>query len=128
MGAERARLIVALQSALMHAAREFGGEPRFEEHRTRVLATAAALDYALMLASGTAGVRIAEREADRAIRDGLARAVDALIAVSTTIAEMGTPEAGAFARSTARALSETLREEGLERDDRRFAVIALANA
>ena len=128
MGAERARLVVALQSALLHATREFGDDPRFEPHRSRVLATAAALDYVLMLASGAAGVRIGEREADRAIRDGVARGVDELIAVATSIAEIGTPAAAEFARSAAHSLSEILREERLERDDRRFAVIALANA
>jgi hypothetical protein len=128
VGAERAAVVVALQGALLRAAREFADAPPFEEHRSRVLATAAALDYVLMLASGTAGVRIAEREAQRAIRDGLVRAVDDLIAVAAAIAQIGTPPAIAFARSTARSLSEILRDEHLASDDRRFAVIALANA
>ncbi|HZO93587.1 MAG TPA: hypothetical protein VFB22_07435 [Candidatus Baltobacteraceae bacterium] len=128
MGAERARVVVALQGALLRATREFGDEPAFAPHRSRVLATAAALDYVLMLASGTAGARIPERETERGIRDGVARGVDDLIAVATTIAGIDTPDARAFARETARALGEILREERLESDDRRFAVIALANA
>ncbi len=76
---------------------------------------AAALDYVLMLASGTAGVRIAEREAERAIRDGIARAIDELIAVASAIAEIGTPAASAFARSAAARCTRALREERLER-------------
>jgi len=128
VGAERARLVVALQGALMRATREFGDDPHFEPYRSRVLATAAALDYVLMLASGTAGVRIAEREAERAIREGVVRGVDDLIAVATAISEIGTPEAGLFARATARSLGDILREEQLGSDERRFALIALANA
>ena len=86
MGAERSQLVVALQAALLRAAAEFGDQEWFAPHHPRVLATAAALDYVLMLATGTAGVRIPERDAERAIHEGMARAVDDLIASATTIA------------------------------------------
>jgi hypothetical protein len=128
MGAERSQLVVALQAALLRAAAEFGDQDWFAPHHPRVLATAAALDYVLMLATGTAGVRIPERDAERAIHEGMARAVDDLIASATTIAESGTPAALAFARATAVPLRASLREEALASDERSFAVIALANA
>jgi hypothetical protein len=128
MGAERSRLVVALQAALLRAASEFGDEEWFAPHHSRVLATAAALDYVLMLATGTAGVRIPERDAERAIHEGITRAVDDLIACATTIAESGGPAAIAFARETAGPLRTVLREEALASDERSFAVIALANA
>ena len=112
----------------MRAVGEFGAAAEVEELRPRLLATAAALDYVLMLATGAAGARIPERDAERAIRDGIARAVDDLIAASTAVARGGTPDAVAFARETAAALREVLRAEALESDARSFAVIALANA
>jgi hypothetical protein len=128
VGAARAQLIVALQAALMRAVGEFGDAEGFEPHRARVLATAAALDYVLMLATGTTGVRIPERDAERAMRDGIARAVDDLIVVATTIGRSGRPGAAAFAREAAKSLRAIVREEALESDERSFAVIALANA
>ena len=128
MGAERARLVVALQSALMRAVGEFGGDPAFEPHRARVLATAAALDYVLMLATETAGVRIAERDAERAMREGIARGVDDLLAAAGAVARTASPEGRAFAREVAVSLRTAIREEGLENDERTFALIALANA
>jgi hypothetical protein len=128
VGTQRAQLVVALQAALMRAVGEFGGADGLEAQRARVLATAAALDYVLMLATGTTGVRIPRRDAERAIRDGLARGVDDLIAVATAIGRNGSPAAAAFARETAKSLRTILREEALESDERTFAVIALANA
>lgn len=128
MGAERARLVAQLQATLMRAVGDFGSDERFASQTTRVLATAASLDYVLMLATDTAGVRIAHDDAERAMRDGIARAVDDLLASATTIAAFGTPEGSAFARETALRLREVLRSEGLENDERRFALIALANA
>ncbi len=127
MGAERARVVVDLQGALMRAVGDFGTDARFAPHTNRVLATAAALDYVLMLASGAAGTRIAHDDAERAIHDGIARAVDDLITSATAIAALGTPQGCAFAREAARSLREILREESLESDERRFALIALAN-
>ena len=128
MGAERPRLVVELQAALLRAASEFGEEEAFLPHHARVLASAAALDYVLMLATGTAGVRIPERDAERAIREGFARGMDELIAAATAIAELGTPPARAFARECAKPLREIVRVEALESDERSFALIALANA
>ncbi len=128
MGAERSDVVVALQTALLRAVAGFGEDERFEPHKSRVLATAAALDYVLMLATGTTGVRIPERDAERAIHEGITRAVDDLIASATTIAQSRTPAAIAFARETAVPLRRVLREETLASDERSFAVIALANA
>ena len=128
MGVERPDVVVALQAALLRAAGDFGGDERFDPFESRVLATAAALDYVLMLATGTAGVRIPERDAERAIREGIERAVDDLIAVATAIAGIGTPKAAGFARSTAKTLHGVLRDEQLANDARSFALIALANA
>lgn len=128
MGAERARLVADLQGALMRAVGDFGGHDALAAQSTRVLATAAALDYVLMLASDTAGVRIARDDAERAIREGIVRAVDDLLACAGTIATLGTPEGSAFARETARALRDVLRRERLDTEERRFRLIALANA
>jgi hypothetical protein len=127
MGAARTQVVIALQGALMRAVGEFGGDPRMAPMRERALATAAALDYVLMLVSGAAGTRILERDAERAIHDGVARAVDDLIAAGTAIAKIGTPKARAYARLTAKALQDAVQAEGLATDDRRFALIALAN-
>jgi hypothetical protein len=112
----------------MRAAREFGDDDRFAPQTPRVLATAAALDYVLMLATGTAGTRIPHDDAERAMREGIARAVDDLLASAATIGALETTEAKEFARETARTLREVVRSEGLESDERRFALIALANA
>jgi hypothetical protein len=128
VGVDRAQLVVALQTALLRAVAEFGDDESFEAHRARVLATAAALDYVLMLATGTTGVRIPARDAERAIHEGMARAVDDLIAAATTIGRIGTPPAIVFSRDAAASLRAILRGEQLETDDRSFAVIALANA
>ncbi|HEX3467691.1 MAG TPA: hypothetical protein VHT05_06390 [Candidatus Elarobacter sp.] len=128
MGAERARLVVALQAALLRAAADFGEHEQLAPHQPRLLATAAALDYVLMLATGTAGVRIPERDAERAMREGITRGVDDLLLAAGEIAQLGTPAASSFARESAKSLHEILREEGLATDERSFAVIALANA
>jgi hypothetical protein len=128
MGPERADLVVALQATLLRAASEFGSEPAFDELRPRILATAAALDYVLMLARRAAGARIPERDAERAMLEGIVGAVDDCIAAATAIARSDAPGAAAFAREVAQSLQRVLREESLDGDDRRFAVIALANA
>jgi hypothetical protein len=119
---------VALQAALLRAAADFGDHEKLAPHQTRLLATAASLDYVLMLATGTAGVRIPERDAERAMREGISRGVDDLIVAAGAIAEIATPPASTFAREAAKSLREILREEGLASDARSFAVIALANA
>jgi hypothetical protein len=128
MGAERPDIVVTLQAALLRAVGAFGDDAHFAPHKGRVLATAAALDYVLMLATGSAGVRIPERDAERAIRDGITRAVDDLLAAAAAVAEIGTPAALAFARDTAKSLREVMRDEELQTDERSFALIALANA
>ncbi len=128
MGADRARLVVALQAALLRAVAEFGEHEALAPHRPRLLATAAGLDYVLMLATGTAGVRIPERDAERAMHEGIARGVDDLILAAGAIARIATQPATAFAREAAKSLREILRDEGLASDARSFAVIALANA
>lgn len=127
MGAERAELVVALQAALIRAVAEFGSEPSFASHKTRVLATAAALDYVLMLTTGTAGTRIPALDAQRAIHDGIVRAVDDLIAVAMSLARIGSPKASTFAHDAAKTLTAVMREEQLADDERTFALIALAN-
>lgn len=128
MGAERARLVVVLQGTLLRAVSEFGEAPGFAPHKERVLATAAALDYVLMLVTESAGARIPAADAERAIHDGIARGVDSLIAVATSVAKIGTPRAGAFAHETATTLGTIVRAEGLSDHERTFALIALANA
>jgi hypothetical protein len=128
MGTERADAVVALQEALMRAARDFADAPAFQPLAERVLASAAALDYVLMLARGASGTRIAERDADRAIHDGIVRAVDDLILAADAIAGAGTPPGLAFAHETAKMLAEVVRDEALRTDARTFALIALANA
>ena len=127
MGAERTQVVIALQRLLMRSVHEFGDDALLVPLKERVLATAAALDYVLMLASGTAGTRILERDAERAIRDGMARAVDDLIAAASAIVRVGSPRAHAFARDVAASLGDALRVEDLATDDRRFALIALSN-
>jgi len=119
--------VIALQGSLMRAVGEFGGDPRVVPLRERALATAAALDYVLMLVSGAAGTPIVERDAEGAIHDGVARAVDDLIAAGTAIAKIGTPKARTFARGAAKSLNDAVHAEGLATDERRFALIALAN-
>lgn len=121
-------MTVALQAALLRAAGEFGGDATIEAQRSRLLATAAGLDYVLMLATGTAGVRIPARDAERAMREGITRAVDDLILAAGAIAEIGTPASASFAREIAKPLREILQAEELASDERTFAVIALANA
>ena len=128
MGAERPDVVVALQAALMRAVGEFGADQRVEPLRARALATAAALDYVLMLATGSAGARIAHDDAQRAIHDGITRGVDDLLACATAIAGIGSAAATRFAHETARELQVVAADEDLATDDRRFALIVLANA
>jgi hypothetical protein len=120
--------VVSLQASLMRAAGEFGDVERFAPLKDRMLATAASLDYVLMLTTGSAGLRVRELDAERAIRDGMARAVDDLIAGATAIARSGVPAARRFAHDASKPLRAALRSEQLENDERTFAVIALANA
>jgi hypothetical protein len=127
VGADRSQLVVALQATLMRAVAEFGDDAKFASYKARVLATAAALDYVLMLVTGSAGTRIPAGDAERAIREGIVRGVDDLIAVATGVARIGSPAADAFARESAKMLLTITRAEGLTDDERTFALIALAN-
>jgi hypothetical protein len=127
VGADRTQLVVELQRTLMRAVADFGEDPAFAAHKARVLATAAALDYVLMLVTGSAGTRIPVGDAERAIREGITRGVDDLLALAKAIAAIGTPPAIAFARESARVLVTITRAEGLTNDERTFAMIALAN-
>jgi hypothetical protein len=127
MGDERTQVVIDLQATLMRAVGEFGGEARFAPLKERTLATAAALDYVLMLASGAAGTRILERDAERAIHDGFVRAVDDLIAAATAISAVGSARARVFAREAARSVNAAITAEGIATDARRFALIALVN-
>jgi hypothetical protein len=128
VGVDRADVVVTLQTALMRAAHDFGEASAFRPHAARVLATAAALDYVLLLARGAAGVTIAEDEAERAIHAGIARGVDDLILAADAIASVRSPAATAFAHETAKSLRAVLGAEDLGNDERTFALIALANA
>ncbi len=127
MGAARTQVVIDLQASLMRAVGEFGADAGFAPLKERTLATAAALDYVLMLASGAAGTRILERDAERAIHDGCARAVDDLIAAAAAISAIGSPRARVFTREAARSLNAAIAAEGLATDARRFALIALVN-
>jgi hypothetical protein len=111
----------------MRSVAEFGEQPSFTPHKARVLATAAALDYVLMLVTGSAGTRIPANDAERAVREGIARAVDDLIGVAKAVAAIGSPAACAFARESAQTLLAITRAEQLTTDERTFALIALAN-
>lgn len=128
MGVDRAAVVVALQGALLRAARDFGETSVFRPHAERVLATAAALDYVLMLARGATEVPIPAGEAERAIHAGIERGVDDLILAADAIAGSRTPAATAFAHETAKTLRDVLGSEDLRNDERTFALIALANA
>jgi hypothetical protein len=128
VGVDRADVVVALQTALMRAARDFGDVSVFQPHAERVLATAAALDYVLMLARGATEMPIPAGEAERAIHAGIVRGVDDLILAADAIASDRTPEATAFAHEAAKSLRDALGAEDLGTDARTFALIALANA
>jgi hypothetical protein len=126
VGADRAVSVVALQKLLMSGIRSYRDHAEVAKQTHRVLATAASLDYVLMLVTDTAGTRIAADDAQRAIREGLARAVDdALLLLRATI---GVNAAGArtFAREGLRTVRAAVEAEALADDERTFAMIALA--
>lgn len=92
----------------------------------RVLATAASLDYVLMLATDTAGTRIPPEDARRAIHDGFGRAVDDGLLLVRALVHVADPAAREFARAGLRTLRAAIEIEGLADDERTFAMIALA--
>jgi len=126
MGADRALLVVALQTLLMGGVRNYGDDETVAFQTQRALASAAALDYVLMLATETAGVRIAHDDAERAIHDGFVRAVDDGLRLVRAIAATGDPDAIAFAREALRTLRSAVDSENLGESERRFELIALA--
>jgi ADP-ribose pyrophosphatase len=126
VGADRALIAAALQSLLMMGVRNYAADGTVASLTHRALATAASLDYVLMLATGTAGTRIPPDDAARAIHDGFARAVDDGLALLRAIVHLEEPAARAFVRDGIRTLRSAIEAEALADDDRRFAMIVLA--
>jgi hypothetical protein len=126
MGADRALLVVALQTLLMGGVRNYGEDEVVAQQTPRALASAAALDYVLMLATETAGVRIAHDDAERAIHEGFIRAVDDGMRLIRAVAGTGDPDAIAFAREALRTFRAAMDAENINDDERRFTLIALA--
>jgi hypothetical protein len=127
MGVERADRVVALQGLLLTGVRDYGTGDAVARCSTRMLATAASLDYVLMLATGTAGVRIAERDASHAIAEGFARGVDDALALLRAILDDDHDFGTDFVRDQVPALRAAIQAEDLASDDRTFALIALAS-
>jgi hypothetical protein len=127
VSAHRASLVVALQTLLMCGVRDFDADPGVAAHAKRMLATAAALDYVLMLATDAAGTRIPPDDAARAMRAGIARAVDDSIVLLRVILACDGIAARTFVREGVRTLHAAIDAESLASDDRRFAMIALAS-
>lgn len=137
MGTDRAQRVVALQEALMRVARDFGVQERVAPLVPRALAAAAALDYVLMLArnadtrsSATSdpSERVDDEARERAMHEGIERAVDDLLAAAAEIAALRTPQAQHFVAEATALVREALSTEHLETAERRFALIALINA
>jgi hypothetical protein len=126
VGAERALTVVGLQTLLMSGVRDYRERAGVARYESRALASAAALDYVLMLATQTARAPIPAQEADRAIHDGIARAVDDALLLLRAIAGVNDAAARAFVRSGLETVRAALEGETLTGDDRRFALIALA--
>lgn len=127
MGTERAALIRALQRLLMEGVRGYQGCEAIDALAPRALGAAASLDYALMLATGSTGARIAEADAERGVREALARCIDDGIALAAAIAAIDDDRARAFARGAARTLRAALDTSGTRDDARAFTLITLAN-
>lgn len=126
MGAERALNVVGLQALLMSAVRDYRDRAGVAQQAPQVLATAAALDYVLMLATDTAHAQIPAAEAHQAMRDGLARAIDDALLLLGTLAAANDAPARAFVRDGVRTVRSVIDAEGLADDRRSFALIALA--
>jgi hypothetical protein len=127
VGVNRALNVVALQALLMSGVRNYRdyGDVAVQTHR--VLATAASLDYVLMLATDSAGTRIPVAEAQRAIRDGMSRAIDDALLLLRAIVQVNDVDARAFTREGLRTVRAAIDVEKLADDDRSFALIALAD-
>ena len=111
----------------MEGVRGYAGCEAVDALAPRALGAAASLDYALMLATGSAGARIAKLDAERGVREALARCVDDGIALATAIAAIDDPRARSFAHGAARTLRAALDACGEKDDARTFTLIALAN-
>ncbi len=127
MGTDRALNVVALQALLMSGVRDYRELDGVTSHTHRALATAASLDYVLMLATETAGTRIPAADAQRAIRDGFARAIDDALVLLSAIAQRKDARARAFARDGLRTVRGAIAAESLADDERAFTLIALAS-
>jgi hypothetical protein len=79
-----------------------------------------------MLATQTAHAPIPAPEADRAIRDGIARAVDDALVLLRAIAAINDGAARSFVRSGVTTVRAAMAAESIAGDERRFALIALA--
>jgi hypothetical protein len=126
VGADRALIAVALQSLLMTGVRDYGDDAAVAAQTDRFLATAASLDYVLMLATGSAGTGVPPEDARRAIHAGFARALDDGLGLLQAIVRLDRTGARAFVREALRTLRSALDTEALGDDDRTFALIALA--
>jgi hypothetical protein len=126
VGADRALNVVALQALLMRGVRNYRGLAAVGGQAGRLLATAAALDYVLMLASETAGTPIPAQQAQSAMRAGMTRAIDDALLLLRSLAGVDDPDARAFARAGLDTVRSVIGAEGLSDDDRTFALIALA--
>ncbi len=119
-------IAAGLQSLLMTGVRNYAADSAVATLTHRVLATAASLDYVLMLATDTAGTRIPPDDAARAIHDGFARAVDDGLGLLRAIVRLAEPQARSFVKDGLRTLRAAIEVEALADDDRRFALIVLA--
>ncbi len=112
----------------MGGVRAYGSTADVASQTHRVLATAASLDYVLMLASDMAGTRIPPDDARRAIHDGFARAVDDGLSLLRAIVDLDDAVARDFVRQSLSVLRSAIDAEALADDERSFAMIVLATA
>jgi hypothetical protein len=127
VGVNRALNVVALQALLMSGVRNYRDYPDVAAQSHRVLASAASLDYVLMLATDSAGTRIPADDAQRAIREGMSRAIDDALLLLRAIVQVNDIDARAFTREGLRTVRAAIDVEELADDKRSFALIALAD-
>ncbi len=111
----------------MSGVRTYGQDAAIAAQTHRLLATAASLDYVLLLVTDSAGTRIPPDDAERAIHDGLSRAVDDAIVLLRAVLPLNDDDARIFVRDGMRAVRSAMDAEALADDDRTFALIALVN-
>lgn len=127
MGSVGAVNVVGLQALLMSGVRDFRELDGVARQESQALASAAALDYVLMLATQTSNAPIPAEQAERAICDGIARAADDALLLLRAIAGAGDRAAHAFVRDGLETIRAAIGAAGLADDNRRFALIALAD-